>query len=127
MQANNITVVGTSMGGYIAQYVSTSLKNPKLNFVLVGCYMDNDLKSLPEIQLCSNILSIYEKTDSLGVSMKERIEASNIIIPHFKEIELYTNKKHGFLYHPMDEWMKPAIQWAKCDYNLQTKLSSNKT
>ena len=32
IEANKITVVGTSKGGYIAQYVSTLANNPDLNF-----------------------------------------------------------------------------------------------
>lgn len=119
-KAQNITVVGTSKGGYIAQYVSTLLKNPKLNFVLVGCYQDNDLTNRPDIRLCGNVLSIYEKSDSFGVSMKKRMETSGQEIPHFKEIELHTGLKHGFLYHPMDEWMQPAMQWADGNYNVLT-------
>lgn len=120
VKPENITIIGTSFGGYIAQYVSTNLKNHRLNFVLIGCYTDNDLHSMPEIQLCGNILSIYEKSDTLGVCMKKRIGTSKNKIPHFKEIELHTNNKHGFLYHPMDEWILPAIQWAKGLYKLKT-------
>lgn len=119
-KAGNITVVGTSKGGYIAQYVSTLLKNPQVNFVFVGCYQDSDLNNRPEIRLCGHILSIYEKSDSFGVSMKRRIETSVQKIPHFKEIELHTGLKHGFLYHPLDEWMQPAIQWANGNYNVLT-------
>ncbi len=114
---DHITIVGTSMGGYIAQYASTYLKNPDLNFVLIGCYMENDIQTMPEIQLCGNILSIYEKSDTLGVSMQKRIEASQNKIPNFKEIELDTRLQHGFLYHPMEEWMKPTMQWAHGDYH----------
>lgn len=114
----NITIVGTSKGGYIAQYVSTYARNPKLNFVLIGCYMDSDLKELPDIQFCGNVLSIYEKTDSFGVSCLDRKRTSKLPIPHFKEIELHTNCKHGFLYHPMNEWILPTIQWAMGNYSL---------
>lgn len=121
IKPENITIIGTSMGGYIAQYVSTYLKNPGLNFVLIGCYMDNDLQSMPDIQLCGNILSIYEATDTLGVSMKQRIARSTHKIPHFREIELHTNLKHGFLYHPTDEWMIPAMLWANGDYAFKTR------
>ena len=32
---NNITVIGTSKGGYIAQFVSTLLANPNVNFVFI--------------------------------------------------------------------------------------------
>jgi D-alanyl-D-alanine carboxypeptidase len=126
VKPGNITVVGTSKGGYIAQYVSTFLRNPKLNFVLVGCYQQSDLSSRLDIRLCGNILSIYEKTDSFGVSMKRRIEVSGRKIPHFKEMELHTGLKHGFLYHPLDEWMQPAIQWANGNYNVLTTAELKK-
>ena len=35
VKPNLITIVGTSKGGYIAQYVSTFAKNPNLNFVFI--------------------------------------------------------------------------------------------
>lgn len=118
VSAENITVVGTSKGGYIAQYVSTYLKNPKVNFVFIACYQDQDLKELPDIQFCGNILSIFEKSDFYGVSAIKRKESSTLAIPHFKEIELKTNLKHGFIYHPMDEWIKPTIKWANGNYEF---------
>lgn len=114
---NNITVVGASKGGYIAQYVSTYLKNPNINYVFIGCYKDEDLKRLPEIQFCGNILSIYEKSDTtFGTSVEKRIKNSTLPIPHFKEIKLHTGMRHGFLYHPLPEWVLPTIQWAKGNY-----------
>ena len=114
----NITVIGCSKGGYIAQYVSTWLHNPKVNFVFIGCYRDVDIADLPEIQFCGNILSIYEQSDTLGVSAIKRKQTSHLPIPHFKEIALHTNRKHGFLYHPLDEWVLPAIEWAKGNYGF---------
>ena len=71
---NNITIVGTSKGGYIAQYVSTLANIPNLNFVFIGCFQDSDIENIPEINYCGNILSIYEKSDPYGVSAKERIK-----------------------------------------------------
>jgi CubicO group peptidase (beta-lactamase class C family)/predicted esterase len=120
--ANNISVIGTSKGGYIAQYISTYLGNPNVNFAFVGSYRDCDITEMPEIQFCGNILSIYEKTDTAnGVSAIKRKEISAKKIPHFKEIELHTNLHHGFLYHPMDEWMEPVMQWANGNYNILNK------
>ncbi|HTN45647.1 MAG TPA: serine hydrolase [Flavipsychrobacter sp.] len=121
VKPGNITVVGTSKGGYIAQYVSTYLKNPAMNFVFIGCYQHSDIKDRADIQFCGNILSIYEKSDSFGVSAVKRKEASPLRVPHFKEIELHTNLNHGFLYRPMEEWMQPTIQWAKGHYGLLGK------
>lgn len=115
-KARNITVIGTSKGGYIAQYVSTLAANPDLNFVFIGCYQDSDIEEFPDINFCGNILTIYENTDPFGVSAVARKENSSCTIRHFKEIELNTGLNHGFLFKAMKEWMDPAMDWAKGNY-----------
>ena len=119
VKPNHITVIGTSKGGYIAQYVSTFAKNPDLNFVFIGSYQNSDLKDLPGINFCGNILTIYEKTDSFGVSAIKRKQSSQLKVNHFKEIELNTELKHGFLYIASDKWIKPSKMWAKQNYLLK--------
>lgn len=116
VKANHITVVGTSKGGYIAQFVSTYLANPRVNFVFIGAYLDQDLQRLPEVNFCGNILNIYEESDEYGVSALRRKQTSNLPIKHFKEINLKTGMKHGFLFKPLDEWMKPTMNWATRRY-----------
>lgn len=113
---DSITVIGTSKGGYIAQWVSSRLKNPKINYVFIGCYRDSDLKDHPDINYCGNILSIYETSDSYGVSAIDKIKDSKLTIPNFKEVKLSTGLKHGFLFKALDEWMIPCINWANCNY-----------
>ncbi len=112
----HITVVGTSKGGYIAQYVSTLAGNPDLNFVFVASFREEDLVNIPEINFCGNILTIYEKTDPYGVSAVQRKEQSTCILKHFQEIELHTGMGHGFLFKPLPEWIIPTINWAKGNY-----------
>ena len=119
VKPNHITVIGTSKGGYIAQYVSTFAKNPDLNFVFIGSYQNSDLKDLSEINFCGNILTIYEKTDSFGVSAIKRKQSSQLKVNHFKEIELNTGLKHGFLYIASDKWIKTSKMWAKQNYQLK--------
>ena len=114
----NITVVGTSKGGYIAQYVSTFANNPNLNFVFIACFRDSDIQNIPEINYCGNILTIFEASDTYGVSALERKETSTCVISNFKEIELHTKMGHGFLFKPLKDWMLPTIQWAKGNYKL---------
>ncbi|KAF2334524.1 YqiA/YcfP family alpha/beta fold hydrolase [Flavobacterium nitrogenifigens] len=116
--ANHITVIGTSQGGYIAQYVSTYLSNPNLNFVFIGCFMDTDIQQITDINWCGNILTIYEKSDIYGVSAIKRKETSKCKIEHFKEIELNTGLKHGFLYKAADNWIAPSKKWANGNYDL---------
>ena len=119
VQPNHITVIGTSKGGYIAQFVSTFAKNPDLNFVFIGSFQNTDIEEIPEINFCGNILMIYEKSDIFGVSAIRRKETSKLKINRFKEIELNTGLKHGFLYIASDEWIKPCKMWAKRDYELK--------
>ncbi|RUT71484.1 alpha/beta hydrolase [Flavobacterium cupreum] len=118
IKPNKITVIGTSMGGYIAQYVSTYLANPEVSFVFIGCFRDIDIEEIPEINFCGNILTIYEKSDVFGVSAVKRKETSKLKVNHFREIELNTNLKHGFLYKALDEWIVPCKKWASGNYDL---------
>lgn len=113
---NHITVIGTSQGGYIAQYVSTYLSNPNVNFVFIGCFQNSDIEQIPDINFCGNILTIYEKSDIYGVSAVKRKETSKCNIIHFKEIELNTGLKHGFLFKAADNWIAPSKKWANGNY-----------
>ncbi|AFU69886.1 hypothetical protein P700755_003236 [Psychroflexus torquis ATCC 700755] len=115
-QSNNITIVGTSKGGYIAQYVSTLARNPDLNFVFIGSFRISDLVNNPEINYCGNILTIYEKSDPFGVSALDRKKSSTCKIKHFEEIELHTGMGHGFLFKALKEWIEPTIHWANRNY-----------
>jgi hypothetical protein len=115
---NKITVIGTSKGGYIAQFVSTFLANPDINFVFIGCFRDIDIEEIPDINFCGNILTIYEESDVLGVDATKRKETSKLKINHFKQIELHTNLKHGFLYKASDLWIAPSKKWANGNYEL---------
>lgn len=117
VKSNHITVIGTSKGGYIAQYVSTFKNNSDINYVFIGSFQETDLEEMPDINFSGNVLTIYEKSDIYGVSAIKRKENSTNKINHFKEIELNNGLKHGFLYKALDEWIEPSKKWAKRDYN----------
>ena len=117
IEPKKITVVGTSKGGYIAQYVSTLANNQDLNFVFIASFTNGDIQNIPEINYCGNILTIYEKSDPFGVSALKRKTTSTCKIRHFKEIELNTGMGHGFLFKPLKEWIEPTIKWANGNYN----------
>ena len=99
--ADHLTVVGTSKGGYIAQYVSTLASNLQLRFFFVASFQDSDIEQIPEINYCGNILTISERSDRFGVSAIRRKEPSRLPIPRFEEIELNTGLGHGFLFQPL--------------------------
>ncbi len=113
---SQITVIGTSKGGYIAKEVSNIVRNKDLNFVLIGCNLPSDITDEPSLQLCGNILSIYEESDSIGRSCNELKAHSTLPIPHYREIELHTGMKHGYVYKAFPLWMEPAMRWANKEY-----------
>lgn len=119
VQPDHITIIGTSKGGYIAQYVSTFIANPSLNFVFIGSFQESDIENFPEINFCGNILTIYDKSDTFGVSAIKRKETSKLKINKFVEVELDTKLKHGFLYKPLKEWIELSKMWAKRNYNFE--------
>ena len=58
-----------------------------LNFVFIASFRNSDIDNIPEINYCGNILTIYEKTDSYGVSALDRKKVSSCDLKHFKEIK----------------------------------------
>lgn len=119
VEPNHITVVGTSKGGYIAQYVSTFKNNPQINYVFIGSFQESDLEEMLDINFSGNVLTIYEKSDVYGISAIKRKENSTNKINHFKEIELNNGLKHGFLYKALDEWIEPTKKWARRNYDFK--------
>lgn len=105
----NITVVGASKGAFIAMLTSTYLKNRDVNFVIIaGCGADKGFLKL--VNLHGNILSIYEKSD-VAKSCREFFDDAKGLNKQ-KEVALETGLAHGFLYHPMREWLIPTLDWA---------------
>lgn len=114
IKASQITVVGISKGGYIAQYVSGLEKKNHLNFVFIGSCGDY-LEEEPEIRWYGNALSIYEKSDKwLSCEKMKNRHGNNVV--RYKEIELNTGMKHGYLYKALPQWIEPAARWANGQY-----------
>lgn len=110
--AGRITVVGTSQGGYIAQYVSYYEKNPQLKFVFIGAsFKDDSLEKDKNFRLYGRILSITEKSDDGHVPMSYEQRFVRSHLKDFKEIELNTGLNHGFLFKALNEWIAPTKDW----------------
>ncbi|GEJ47879.1 alpha/beta hydrolase [Chryseobacterium sp. ON_d1] len=110
--AGRITVVGTSQGGYIAQYVSNYEKNSQLKFVFIGAsFKDDSLEKNKNFRLYGRILSITEKSDNGHVPMSKEQRLIRSGIKDFKEIELNTGLNHGFLFKALNDWIAPTKQW----------------
>jgi hypothetical protein len=103
-------VVGASKGGVIAMTVSTLLQNPDLNFVLLA-NCNEGIRQSYDIRLCGRMLSIYEASDEIGGSCTAFFEDADCELIS-DEMRLETGLGHGFIYRPLDSWVKPAISWA---------------
>jgi hypothetical protein len=111
-----ISVLGASKGALIAMLVCSYVKNPAINFIFLSSCNDYVYNGMPEINFCGNILSIYEKSDVANQSCERFKNRSELQVPHFKEVALNTGLRHGYLYKPLPEWVKPAAKWAKGNY-----------
>lgn len=115
MNPKHITVIGASKGSIIAMYVSTYVKNASVNYVFMAACSPELSESEKDINCYGNILSIYEKSDGAGSCAALKKHSNGII--HYKEVEINTGLRHGFLYKPLAEWLIPALRWANNDYN----------
>lgn len=117
VRPQQITIAGASKGGVIAMLVSTNLQEPLLNFVLMANCNDTILDRFKP-KLAGRVLSIFEQTDDIGRSC-ERFAQAATGISSYKEVALNTGLRHGFLYRPLPEWVKPLTDWARRDAKEQ--------
>ncbi|MCA6079101.1 hypothetical protein [Fulvivirga sedimenti] len=107
---SEITILGASMGAYIALEASLLLDNPEIRYVTLGLCGESGinyfLKSKNKFK--GKFLSIYELSDSRG-SCAPLFE--NNLGASFSEVAINTGLDHGFLFRPLDEWVEPIITW----------------
>jgi len=105
-----ITLVGASQGAWIAMLVSTLVKSPDVNYVIMaGCGADPAFGKL--VNLHGNVLSIYESSDAAGTCESYFHDATGL--RDHEEVALHTGLAHGFIYRPLREWVEPATRWAE--------------
>jgi len=99
VKANQVTVVGASMGASIALQAAARLQNDDVRFCLLGaCASDHD----PAIR--GRMLFIRESSDTSGPCAPSSTA---------REIVLHTGLDHGFLYRPLPAWVDPVVAWAE--------------
>jgi hypothetical protein len=108
--ARSITVVGASMGGYIAMRVSSRVSDPHVGYAIMGLCGDDTLDLGDGLH--GDFLSLFEASDELGRSCAPLFARAGGLSRH-AEIRLDTGLRHGFLYRPLSEWMDPVIRWAR--------------
>jgi len=113
----HISIVGTSMGGYIAQYISNYAKNDQLKFIIIGASFAHDsLNKDKDFRLYGKILAINEQTDTNFELLAQQDRYKKSTLKNFKEITLHTGRNHGFLFKALDEWIKPTNQWINTNF-----------
>ncbi len=112
--AERINVVGASKGAFIASVLSHELAAAELSYVLLGACHPSTVDFLLErkIELHGRVLAIRDASDRVAGSC-ERVAARSPNLVVHQEIVLDLGLGHGLLYSPLDEWVKPAVAWAK--------------
>lgn len=106
---SQITIVGASKGAVIAALVSTRLRQPHVNYVLLA-NCNRWLIRTHNPHLTGEVLSIYERSDDVGGSCAAVI-ARSPAVTRYKEVALHTGLGHGMVYRPLAQWMDPTIAW----------------
>ena len=114
-----ITVAGFSKGATIALLVSSKLKNPEVNFVLMGVCGHNGTRvrkhhdklidqSVQFMQ--GRFLSIYDVFDKKGEVSQKILKNGSANIT-FKEIRVKNGLGHSLFYRPRRDWIEPVAEW----------------
>jgi pimeloyl-ACP methyl ester carboxylesterase len=115
-RAEQITIVGASMGAGIALLASVRLQNPDLRFTLLGACLSENVRQATADEgkgPKGHLLSIRESSDEstqgcprwkADSSMGKGLDAREIVID--------TGLSHGFLYRPLPDWVDPVVGWA---------------
>jgi hypothetical protein len=113
----DITVVGASKGAGITVYVSHFLENQEINYVIMGICHPEVVENLKRAQvfLFGNVLSIYDASDDeyAGSCQELFTFSEGKGISRYDEVVLDVGTGHGILYQSLEEWILPAVEWAK--------------
>ncbi len=111
--AKNITVLGHSKGGFITLVVSSILKNPKLNYVIMaGCGIKGACCGAAPSPPAGRMLSIYDQSDKVAGSCKAEFAGGGKNV-RGSEIVLKTGGGHRMFFKVKPSWFDPVMAWLK--------------
>ena len=114
-----ITVAGFSKGTTISLLVSSKLRNPGINFVVMGVCGHNGTRVRKHYNkligqsvqfMQGRFLSIYDEADQ-KCDICNRIFKSFSGDTIFKEIKVKNGLGHGLFYRPRRDWIEPVAEW----------------
>ncbi len=105
--ADDVTVVGASMGAAVALRASARLQKPDVRFCVLGGCLSESVRGLLADEgkaPSGHVLSIREATDdSTGACKPWKTDLDSRSLLVAREIVLDTGLGHGFLYRPLPE------------------------
>ncbi len=107
----HITILGASKGGIISAYVSTMLKDKRINYVFLAGLFEKYLTD-ENLKLYGNVLSIHDRSDKLSITPPLYFQRSKGL-GEFEDIVLSLDIGHGLIYKPYREWIDPILKWGK--------------
>lgn len=119
ISSEQITVVGFSKGATIALLVSSKLKNPGVNFVVMGGCGHNGafvrkhfnkllIQSVQFMQ--GRFLSIYDISGHRCADCQKILKNVSAKAT-FKEIKVKNGLGHSLFYRPRTDWFEPVVEW----------------
>ncbi|HET7711619.1 MAG TPA: hypothetical protein VFL80_06785 [Thermoanaerobaculia bacterium] len=115
--AEDIVIVGASMGAAITFASAARLPHKGLRFAVLGTCLSTSLRSLAERGqvFAGRFLSVREASDEATAGCPPWRDASAQLPSAIRarEIVVNTGLNHGYIYRPIREWTTPIITWAR--------------
>lgn len=105
----DITVVGASKGAIIAAHIS-DMNASQINYVLLAGNNEYQQKH-NNWKFHGQVLCIFDSSDDIAGSSYHYWNEKENDMTVFQQLELKTKRGHGFLYKPLDVWIKPSRKW----------------
>lgn len=115
----SITVVGASKGAAIASLTSNLVRNPGVNYILLGaCYLPLvEEWGQQGLSLTGNVLAISDSADKYADSCERLFALSEGKgLGRHAELVVEVGTGHGILYQALPDWVLPTVRWAKQDW-----------
>lgn len=118
--ASHVSIVGAGTGGGIAVLITTKLRNPDIQVVLLAACTDPFIRFWKQQNelLSGNVLSLYHPSTERGPCRDFLEYCLQHGVRKYREIELPESADKGFYYRPTIDWVVPAILWASGKHDM---------